>query len=155
MLPHRALALLIVPCALACAGCSPTLTTKLDANANATAHADLKGDMTARVELAGPIQINMQGPVVTYKGTYVSEGLFGRILVGNTKPDWILAVIGEPDIRAPLDDGTEIWRWAYRPVQQQGSLLSVFGSNKDEPKLQTVTCYVRLDKGVVIEKWRD
>lgn len=131
-------------------GCSP-----IEGRFTADANAKLDGAMTMRLE--GPIVMQMQGPTVRYEGTYVSKELAERIEVNKTRTDWLLAVIGEPNGTASLDDGTEIWKWSYRPTEQTSSVVSVFGGggSKEEPRLQPVTTYVRLRSGVVIERWRD
>ncbi len=118
----------------------------------------LDGDIKTTLKLDGPVQIQMQmqGPTIKYDGTFISERLFDRIKVNETRTDWILAVLGEPTSKAELDNGTTIWKWSYRPLEQEASIFSVFGGSKDEPKLQTSTTFVRIDRaGLVLEKWRD
>lgn len=116
---------------------------------------ELKGDMVATLKLDGPIQMQLQGPSVKYDGVFVSEKLLERVKLGETRTDWLRAVLGEPTAKAPLDDGSEIWKWSYRPLEQQGSLFSVFGGSKDEPVPQPTTSFLRIKDGIVIEKWRD
>ena len=119
----------------------------------------LDGEIKTTLKLEGPVQIQMQmqGPTIKYDGTFISERLFDRVNVNETRTDWILAVLGEPSSRAELDNGTTIWKWSYRPLEQEASLFSVFGGgSKDEPKLQTSTTFLRIDRGgLVLEKWRD
>ncbi len=147
--PLRVAAVLCPLVAAGIAGCSP-----IEGRFTADANAKLDGAMTMKFE--GPIVMQMQGPTVHYEGTFVSKELAERIEVNRTRTDWLLAVIGEPNAAAALDDGTEIWKWSYRPTEQTSSVVSVFGGgSKDEPRLQPVTTYVRLRNGVVIERWRD
>lgn len=118
----------------------------------------MKMDGVMRVE--GPIEMNMrmEGPSVAYTGTFISEALLERVEIGETRQDWILAVFGEPTGRGELADGSEIWKWAYVPVRQQGeflTLLSTGGGGKEEPTIQTATTFVHLRNGVVVETWRD
>jgi hypothetical protein len=118
----------------------------------------MKGDMTAALKLEGPMQIQMQmqGPTIKYDGVYISDKLLDRVKIRETRGDWLLAVFGEPTGRAKLDNGSEIWKWSYRPMEQVGSLVSVFGgATKDEPKLQPSTAFVQLTDNIVVEKWRD
>jgi hypothetical protein len=106
------------------------------------------------VALAGPITIQLEGPSVEYEGTYVSEALIERIQLGTTGADWILAVVGEPQSRTTLDDGSEIWKWVYRPTGSQQSLVSLLGQDEEKPQPQPITAFVRLKDGLVIDKWR-
>jgi hypothetical protein len=106
------------------------------------------------IALSGPITINLQGPSVEYQGTYVSEALMERIHLGNTTAEWLLAVIGEPEFRTPMSDGTEIWKWVYRPASAQSPLVSLLGQDDQRPSPQPITAYVRLQDGIVIDKWR-
>lgn len=126
--------------------------------ARMTMNGRMKGDLSGAFKLEGPIQIQMQlqGPTVKYDGVYVSDKLLDRVEVGKTRPDWLIAVLGEPTGKAPLDDGSEIWKWSYRPLEQEASVFSVFGGgSQNEPKLQPSTAFVRLNGRVVVEKWRD
>jgi len=119
---------------------------------------EMRGELQTTLKLDGPmtIQMQMQGPTVKYDGVYISEKLFDRVKVGETRADWLLAVFGEPTGKGPLENGDEIWKWAYRPLEQTTSVLSVFGGGtKDEPSLQPATAFVRLKDGAVVEKWRD
>lgn len=150
---HAACLGVIAAATLALGACSEAKMTM-----DGTMKGEMKGDLNGAFKLEGPIQIQMQmqGPSVKYEGTYVSEKLLDRVNVGETRSDWLVAVFGEPTGKAVLGDGSEIWKWSYRPLEAQGSVFSVFGSGaKDEPKLQQSTTFVRLNNGVVVEKWRD
>ncbi len=108
--------------------------------------------------LDGPVEItmNMTGPSTKYTGTYVSEKLLERVRLNSTRADWLVAVFGEPDVQAKLDDGTEIWRWSYLPLEQQGAIVDVFSTGgKDEPTVKQSVTVIQLRDGVVIDKWRD
>jgi len=135
-------------------------TMRLDGDMSVGGEMKLEGDLSGSMRIDGPIEIQMriQGPSVTYTGVYVSESLLERVRVDSTTSDWLLAVFGEPTSRGALDDGTEIWKWAYLPVAQEGSfvtLLSTGGGGRDEPTIQTATSFVQLRDGIVIDKWRD
>ncbi|MBC7834103.1 MAG: hypothetical protein H7Y88_03260 [Phycisphaerales bacterium] len=106
------------------------------------------------ISLPGPISISIQGPSTEYEGTYVSEALMEKIQLNDTREDWILAVLGEPTSRATLDDGSEIWRWVYRPAGSQASLVSLLGQGEEKPTPQPITSFVRFKGGVVVDKWR-
>jgi hypothetical protein len=118
----------------------------------------LDGDMTfdGSLRLEGPVQMQLSGPSVTYSGTYVSEALFERVRPNETREDWILAVLGEPDVRSRLADGSEIWRWSYQPVAQQGAAIAMWTiGGEDEPMVKQSTTFLHMRDGVVIESWRD
>ncbi|MDZ4753947.1 MAG: hypothetical protein SGJ11_05565 [Phycisphaerae bacterium] len=122
----------------------------------------LQLDSTMKLEgsfrLDGPVEItmNMTGPSTKYTGTYVSEKLLERVRLNSTRADWLVAVFGEPDVQAKLDDGTEIWRWSYLPLEQQGAIVDVFSTGgKDEPTVKQSVTVIQLRDGVVIDKWRD
>ena len=103
----------------------------------------------------GPIVVQLQGPSVEYEGVYVSDALLERLQVGTTTADWVTAVLGEPTSRTTLGDGSEIWKWTYRPIRHQTSLISLLGQgDEEEPNPNPVTAFVRLKDGVVVEKWR-
>ncbi len=133
-------------------GCGDS-AMRMDADLNT----QLAGDLRGTVRLDGPVQIQMQmqGPTVRYKGTFVSEELLKRVKPDVTRADWILAVLGEPTGRAVLDDGSEIWKWVYAPIEQVASFVQVFGATEDEPPLQPVSAFVHLRAGVAIDTWRD
>lgn len=123
---------------------------------NATAHVDqpveIKGEVP--IVLKGPIVVQLQGPSVEYTGTYVSDALMERVQLGSTTSEWIRAVIGEPDSTAKMADGSEIWKWVYRPKGSQFMLLSLPGQEKQSPTPQPITAYVRVKDDVVVDKWR-
>lgn len=116
----------------------------------------LDGNLMTTMKLDGPIQmqVQMQGPTVRYEGTYISDELLDYVKVGTATAEWLVAVLGEPDAKTPLSDGAAIWRWTYRPVEQQTSLVQVFSSSEEEPKLATRSVFVTLRDGVVVEKWK-
>lgn len=116
----------------------------------------MRGDLSGAIRLEGPIQIQaqIQGPTIKYEGTYISDELLDEVLLSKTTGDWILAVLGEPDVKSPLRDGTEIWRWTYRPVEQQVSIVEIWGSTDKDPKLATRTVFIQLKDDQVIRKWK-
>ena len=148
-------------CLLVLAGCGENkmmLDGQMKGEMKGEMKADVKGELQTTLKLDGPmtIQLQVQGPTVKYDGVYISDKLLDRVKLGETRADWLLAVFGEPTGRGPLADGEEIWKWAYRPLEQIGSAVSVFGGgSKTEPSLQPSTAFVRLRGGAVVEKWRD
>lgn len=92
------------------------------------------------IQLPGPVTIQIQGPSVEYEGTYISEALMDRVQLGNTTGEWILAVIGEPQMRTKMSDGSEISKWVYRPTGSQGSLVNLLGrEDPEKPRPQPIT----------------
>lgn len=114
------------------------------------------GEVVTTVKLEGPVQLQaqLQGPTIKYDGTYVSDELFEEIEVSKTGGDWIVAVLGKPDARAELKDGSEIWRWTYKPVEQQSSIVELWSKSEKEPKLATRTVFVQVRDDVVVRKWK-
>ncbi len=140
------------PTRLACLGLAPLLVAAL------AGCGESRMTMDSTLRLDGPMQIQMEmrGPTIRYEGVYISDKLLERVDVGKTTTDWLIAVFGEPTHKATLRDSTEIWKWSYRPLEQEGSVVSVFGGgSKDEPKQQPSTAFVRIRAELVIEKWRD
>ena len=109
--------------------------------------------MEAAFELKGPIQMQIQGPVVRYEGTFVSEALFGEIVEGETSESWALAAFGEPDRRSDLEDGSALLVWSYRLSEVEGSGLNIVDLG-GEPQPAQVTTILHIAGGVVIHKWR-
>lgn len=110
------------------------------------------------MRIDGPIQmqVQMQGPRVEYSGVYISEALFERVEVGETTSDWVLAVFGEPTGQASLNDGTEIWKWAYIPLFEEKPLMALLNTGgEDEPTVTQSTTFLHLRSSLVIDKWRD
>jgi len=135
-------------------------TATLEGDMKLSGEMKMEGDLNGAMRIEGPIEISMRidGPSVEYTGIYISETLLERVIVNETRADWLLAVLGEPTGRSRLEDDSEIWKWAYVPVRQKsGSIVTFlsFGEGKDEPKIQTATTIIQLRDGLVIEKWRD
>ncbi|CAN5845263.1 hypothetical protein BH11PLA1_BH11PLA1_14220 [soil metagenome] len=113
---------------------------------------DMKMNMTGSFKMDGPITMNMQGPNVKFSGTFVTDTLYDEIKVKTTTREWVIAVIGEPDRRAMLEDGSELFVYAFRLESIESTLFSVVGG-KDKVPSQSTTA-VRLHAGLVVEKWR-
>lgn len=132
--------------ALVLAGCSDHM--KLDSS--------MEGKLETVIRADGPLQlqVQMQGPTIRYEGTYISDELLEYVKIGKSTDEWIVAVFGEPDARSVLKDGSEVWRWTYRPIEQQGSVVELFSKSEKDPKLATRTVFILLRAGVVTEKWK-
>jgi hypothetical protein len=152
----------VITPALLLAACSDKPMT-LNSNLNGALETKVNGEVRTSLDLSGPIQVQMQmqGPTVKYEGTYISDALLEIVEPGRTTNDWVLAVLGEPNARAELKDGSEIWRWTYKPVEQQVSVIEVFSlfgggddKEKKEPQLATRTVFLQFLDGVVTRKWK-
>lgn len=109
--------------------------------------------MEATLDLKGPIQMQIQGPVVRYEGTFVSEALFDEVQVGETSESWARAAFGEPDRRSDLEDGSALLVWSYRLTEVEGSGLNIVDLGGESQPAQ-VTTILHVAEGVVIHKWR-
>lgn len=107
----------------------------------------------ARLALEGPIEVSMQMPSVIYDGTYISEEQFKWIEEGETTGEWVIAALGEPDFKSTLSDGSEIWRWSFRPTAAQSNLFKLIGKS-DEPEPSNINVLVHVREGVVIDARR-
>jgi len=147
------LALILLPFALV--ACSDKPIT-MNGNLSGRLETRLDGQVATTVKIEGPmqIQLQMQGPTVRYEGTYISDELLERIEEGRTTDDWVIAVFGEPTARATLRNGTEIWRWIYRPTVQESAIFEVFSKSEKEPKLATHSVFVQIADGIVAKKWK-
>lgn len=109
--------------------------------------------MEATLDLKGPIQMQIQGPVVRYEGTFVSEALFDEVVEGETSRSWALAAFGEPDRQSDLEDGSALLVWSYRLTAVEGSGLNIVDFGGENQPAQ-VTTILHVADGVVIHKWR-
>ena len=105
--------------------------------------------------------MRVSGGTVKYEGTYISGDLLEMVQVNHTTGDWLLAVFGQPTDRSTLDDGSEIWRWVYRPVEQEQipqvvQVTALGVGEKDKPKMSAVyqIAFVQLRNNKVVSKGR-
>ncbi len=117
----------------------------------ATACSSMKMEFDGAMRLEGPIRI--VGPVVEFEGVYISQALLDRVETGKTTVDWVVAAFGEPTDVGRLDDGSEIWKWSYKPIGEQGAMVRVLSDEKSAGETH-VTAFVHIRNGVVVEKWR-
>jgi hypothetical protein len=127
-----------------------------DARLDGNLTTNLTGQLGTSLRLEGPmtIQVQVQGAGIKYEGTYISDELFDHVKLNEATDDWVLAVFGPPSARTPLRDGTEIWRWVYRPTSQESPIFEVFNKSEKEPKLATRAVFVQFRNQVVIKKWK-
>ncbi len=87
-------------------------------------------------------------------GQFVGRSTFMEIEPGVTTEKWILTALGEPTTKACMDDGTSLWKWAYRRARSSSSsVFLVFGgSSLHETEGAT---FVQLKDGIVTKAWQE
>lgn len=90
----------------------------------------------------------------TMSGTYVGPSTFAEIEPGTTTEKWVLAALGEPTSKSTLDDGSSLWKWAFRKDRSSSSaVFLVFGgSSRKETEGAT---FVQIRDGIVVKAWQD
>lgn len=117
----------------------------------------IEGPLEMRID--GPLEVRIEGPLVFSDGSYISDENFARLEVGSDA-GWAVALFGEPDQRTTLSDGTEVWRWQFRHVGTNPSLVSIGEGDVENPtspdlkSTMVVTTFVHVRDGLVIDKWR-
>lgn len=87
-------------------------------------------------------------------GSYVGPSTFNQIEAGNTRQDWVLATLGTPTSKTTLEDGSEIWKWAYTKTKSGSGSVFLLYHGSDDSTSPGAT-FVHLKDGVVIKAWRD
>lgn len=111
--------------------------------------------------IAGAVGLFVPGCLIhsddheSFSGRYVSENSLRNIEPGSTRRDFVLATLGEPTARTPLDAGGEIWRWDYtRSKSSEGSVFLLFHGDSDSTTQHHVYVSFKTD-GTVDKVWRD
>ena len=66
----------------------------------------------------------------------------------------VVALLGEPLDKIPLDDGLELWKWSYRERTTPGGSVVLLIDN--EPRTEkSHMAYVEFRGGRVTRAWRD
>jgi outer membrane protein assembly factor BamE (lipoprotein component of BamABCDE complex) len=87
-------------------------------------------------------------------GQFVPAATFAQIEPGKTSGDYVLATLGPPTAKTPVNDGSEIWRYSYTEQKRSsGYVFLVFGGS-NEKSLQR-NAYVSVKDNVVLKAWRD
>lgn len=88
-----------------------------------------------------------------FSGKYVSRQTFGEVVPGETTETWILGTLGEPTSKTTLEDGSQLWKYAYTKTKSsRGSLLFVFGGSSRSST--GGSAYVQIKNGIVVKHWR-
>ena len=87
-------------------------------------------------------------------GSYVGPSTFNQIEAGSTRQDWVVATLGAPTSKTCLEDGSEIWKWAYTKTKSGSGSVFLLYHGSDDSTSPGAT-FVHLKDGVVIKAWRD
>ncbi len=86
-------------------------------------------------------------------GNPVSETTLSQIEPG-AKHDFVLALLGEPTSKSQLEDGSSLWKWAYREQKtSRGGIFLILSSTRTSEKTGTV--FVHFEDETVKRSWRD
>lgn len=125
-----------------------------------TGHGGVRGAMRAGLALTVVLSAALMGGCLissnnteSMSGKKVSDATYNQIEPGVTTKQWVLGTLGEPTGKTTLENGEEIWKWAYaRTKTSKGALLFVFGGSTT--KVDAGTAYVQFRDGVVVKTWR-
>lgn len=88
-----------------------------------------------------------------FSGSYVSHRTFNQVEPGVTTVSWVKGTMGEPTSKTTLEDGSELWKYAYTKTKNSnGSLLFVF--NGSSRSATGGSAYVQIKDGIVVKHWR-
>jgi outer membrane protein assembly factor BamE (lipoprotein component of BamABCDE complex) len=89
----------------------------------------------------------------TRTGNYISDTTFDQIQPGKTTAGWVQATLGKPSSVAKVDDGSEIWKYAYTERKESsGGVFLIFGGHNANET--THTAFVQIKDGIVTKAWR-
>jgi len=88
-----------------------------------------------------------------HEGRRISQETLDRVQLGNSEA-YVLALLGEPTSRTPVESGRQVWKWAYRTVKRsEGSVLLLVSS--DSRSEDSGAVFVEFQDGAVARTWRD
>lgn len=87
------------------------------------------------------------------KNIVIGESTLEQIEPG-TGRRFVLALLGEPMLKTPLEDERELWIWGYRLKESAGGSTVLIIDNAPRTE-RSHAAYVELDKGRVVRAWRD
>lgn len=133
-------------------GCATSEPIQLDSSMTLGGEMAMNGSLALNIE--GPIEVKLHGPVIEYEGTYISAELFDAVEIDRTQAEWVLAAFGEPDTKSPLG-ASDLWVWRYRAASIEGSPVKIMtlGTGEDAAPA-SVTVILELTDGIVTRKWR-
>lgn len=89
-------------------------------------------------------------------GTRVSGATFDTIQIGQTTEAWLIATLGPPTSRTPVENqpGVEILRYDYSRVEQSaGAVFLIFGGRTS--RTTTSRAFFEVTNGVVTRYWQE
>jgi outer membrane protein assembly factor BamE (lipoprotein component of BamABCDE complex) len=89
----------------------------------------------------------------SHSGQFVSNETFEQIEVGRPQ-DYVLAILGEPTTKNPLEDEVEIWKWRYTESRSSSGHI-IFLLNASNSKDRQYNTFVEFEDGLVSKAWRD
>ena len=111
--------------------------------------------MTMKLQVEGPLRLQMQGPMIYFEGLYISDDLFARVVPGQTTEQMTAALFGPAAETYPQPDGTVIWKWIYREHGFDTTMFTLMGDDEETtPTQPQQITFVRFRNGIAIEKWR-
>jgi outer membrane protein assembly factor BamE (lipoprotein component of BamABCDE complex) len=90
----------------------------------------------------------------TISGHDVSPKMMAQIEPGKTRKDFVLATLGEPTTKTPLEDGSEVWKYEYRKKSHSSGAVFLL-LNHDNYTEKDGAVYIILRDGLVEKTWRD
>jgi len=88
-----------------------------------------------------------------HTGIYVSEKTLAQIQPGKDK-SYVIALIGDPETKHTLDDGSELWKWSYSEEKtSRGSVIFLISSNKTVATKRAT--FVEFRDSKVVKAWTD
>lgn len=87
-------------------------------------------------------------------GVRVSKSTLNQVKAGETTEAWVVATLGPPTSRSPVDEQTEILRYDHRVETRKGG--QVFLLFHGAEKLQTTnSVFFEMKEGVVSRYWTE
>ena len=87
-------------------------------------------------------------------GTRVSDASLNQIVLGETTEAWILATLGEPEVRTNVDgvEGVSVLRYDYTVSRRSGgTVFLLFGGKSNSTR--TTRTFFEITDGVVSRYW--
>lgn len=87
------------------------------------------------------------------EGRRISQETLDGVRPGNSK-EYVLALLGEPSRRTPIENGRQIWSWEYRTVKQSEGSIFLLASS-DSKTEESGAVFVEFEGDLVLKTWRD
>lgn len=88
-----------------------------------------------------------------HEGRRISSETLEAVHVGDSR-DYVQALLGEPTKRTPVENGRQVWKWAYRTVKHsEGSVFLIVSSDSQTEEAGAV--YVEFQNDLVTRTWSE